>query len=383
MNIFSKTCGVARVLALVCLFAASCRREAEVFPPEIVPVAPPDAAAIRGFYLLNEGNMGSNKATLDFMDLATGEYRRNIYASANPSVPRELGDVGNDLRICGGRLYAVINCSNKVEVMDKFTARRIGQIDIPNCRYIRFHDGWAYVSSYAGPVELDPDYRQLGYVARVDTATLQVVDRCLVGFQPEEMEIVGDKIYVTNSGGYMFPYYENTVSVIDIATFSEIDRIPVARNLHLLCADRHGNLWVSSRGDYYGQPSRLYRIDLDSGATVDSLDIAVSDFFLHGDSLYICSAAWNYVSMSTEVNYGIVDVKRSAIVSRSFISDGTDALISVPYGVAVHPLTGDIYVADAKNYVSPGALHCFDSAGNLKWTVRTGDIPAHFAFLEE
>lgn len=72
----------------------------------------------RGFYLLNEGNMGSNKSTLDYYDFTTGIYTRNIYAEVNPTVPKELGDVGNDIGIYGSKMYAVINCSNKVEVMD-------------------------------------------------------------------------------------------------------------------------------------------------------------------------------------------------------------------------------------------------------------------------
>ncbi|MDR3308881.1 MAG: YncE family protein [Tannerella sp.] len=371
-----------RIIGL-CLCLTSCRSDEEIFPPETVPVDVPEDTSIQGFYLLNEGNMGSNKSTLDYYDYASGEYSRNIFAAANPAVPKELGDVGNDIQIYGSRLYAVINCSNKVEVMSAADARRLGQIDIPNCRYIRFHGGYAYVTSYAGPVQLNPNYEQRGYVAKVDTATFQVIDRCLVGFQPDELEIVGDKIYVANSGGYMFPNYENTVSVIDVPSFTETKRIEVARNLHRLQADRHGNLWVTSRGDYYGQPSRLYYIDLKTETLTDSLDIAVSNFHPDGDSLYLYSVAWSYVSMSSEVTYGIVDVVRKEVVTRNFITDGTDANILIPYGITVNPITKDIYVTDAKNYVSPGTLYCFDRDGRQKWNVRTGDIPAHFVFLEE
>jgi DNA-binding beta-propeller fold protein YncE len=327
--------------------------------------------------------MGSNKSTLDYYDYETGEYNRNIFAFANPSVPKELGDVGNDLQIYGSKLYAVINCSNKVEVMDKHTATRLGQIDIPNCRYIRFHEGYAYVTSYAGPVELNPNYEQRGYVAKVDTATFQVLDRCLVGFQPDELAVVGNKIYVANSGGYMFPNYENTVSVIDIPSFVETKRIEVARNLHRLRADQRGNLWVTSRGDYYTQASRLYYIDLKTETPADSLDIAVSNFHLDGDSLYLYCTAWSYISMSNEVTYGIVDVARKEVVTRNFITDGTEQQIKIPYGIMVNPITKEIYVTDAKNYVSPGTLYCFDKEGKQKWNVRTGDIPAHFVLLEE
>jgi DNA-binding beta-propeller fold protein YncE len=373
------------------LLLTACREDVEIFESETVVVSVPEYTSIQGFYLLNEGNMGSNKSTLDYYDYTEGEYHRNIFGAANPSVVKELGDVGNDVKIYGSKLYAVINCSNKVEVMDAKTAKRLGQIDIPNCRYIRFQGAYAYITSYAGPVEINPDYRQRGFVAKVDTATYEVIDRCLVGYQPDEMEIAGNKIYVTNSGGYMSPNYENTVSVIDIPTFTETERIEVAINLHRLRLDRHGHLWVTSRGDYYGHPSRLYCIDLAASVEtgrapslhIDSLDMAVSNFHLDGDSLYVIGTSWNYQSMSDEITYGIVDVAKKELVSRSFISDGTDKDIQTPYGIMVNPLTKEIYVTDAKNKVLPGMLYCFDKDGKQKWQVRTGDIPAHFVFLGE
>ena len=338
--------------------------------------------SVAAFYLLNEGNMGSNKATLDYYDYASAVYRRNIYAEANPNVPKELGDVGNDLQVYGSRLYAVINCSNKVEVLDARTCKRIGQIDIPNCRYIRLHDRYAYVTSYAGPVEIKPDYEQIGYVAKIDTATLQEVARCLVGYQPDELCIVGNRMYVANSGGYRVPNYEKELSVIDLTTFTEVKRIPVGINLHRVRADRHGQLWVTARGDYYDKPSRLYCIDLATETVSDSLNVAVSDLDIVGDSLYLLATEWSYIDMQDVITYGIVDVKTHQLVSHSFITDGTEKSIQKPYGLRVNPVTGDIYVTDAKNYVTPGTLYAFSKAGVLLWSVRTGDIPAHLTFVE-
>ena len=42
--------------------------------------------------------------------------------------------------------------------------------------------------------------------------------------------------------------------------------------------------------------------------------------------------------------------------------------------------TLNIYITDAGDYVSPGKLYCIDKDGVTKFTVTTGDIPAHFAF---
>lgn len=88
--------------------------------------------------------------------------------------------------------------------MEAATAKRIKQIEIPNCRYIVFDKEYAYVSSYVSPVQIDPN-APLGAVFKVDTTTLEVVDEVTVGYQPEEMEIRFGKLYVANSGGYRVP----------------------------------------------------------------------------------------------------------------------------------------------------------------------------------
>ncbi len=161
---------------------------------------------VLGMYLLNEGNMGSNKCTLDYLDLSgeTIHYLRNIYAERNPNEVKELGDVGNDIQIYGSQLWLVINCSNKVEVCRASDAVKLGKIDVPNCRSVTFHEGYAYVSSYVGPVSIGQD-APLGEVYKIDTLTLKTVGKMTVGYQPEEMAVVAGKLYVANSGGYRAP----------------------------------------------------------------------------------------------------------------------------------------------------------------------------------
>lgn len=335
--------------------------------------------AVKGFFLLNEGNMGSNKASLDFFSYETGKYMRNIYPSRNPDIVKELGDVGNDLAIYGGKLYAVINCSHYVEVMDVKTAKHVGSIDILNCRYIAFNEGKAYVSSYAGPVQIDPNARP-GKVVEVDTTSLKVTREVVVGYQPEEMVITGGKLYVANSGGYRFPNYDTTVSVVDLETFEVINTIDVAINLHRMTKDRFGRIYVSSRGNYYDVGADVYVIDSNTDRLVGNLGIPASEMCISGDSIYMTSVEWNYTTNRNTVSYTLYDVAREKIVSHNFIADGTDKQIQIPYGIAVNPDAKEVFISDAKDYVTPGRLYCFSPEGNLKWEVTTGDIPAHFAF---
>ena len=334
-------------IALIALaLVTSCRKEEPVLPSEPVVVNPWEKVTgdIYGFFLLNEGNMGSNKASLDHYDYETGVYTRNIYGERNPYEVKDLGDVGNDIKIYGDKLWAVINCSNYVEVMDVNTVKHLGKIAIPNCRYLAFKDGYAYVSAYAGPVQIDPNAR-IGYVAKVDTLTLEVVAECIVGYQPEEMAIVGNKLYVANSGGYRVPNYDTTVSVIDLTDFHEMYKIEVGINLHRLEPDNYGNLYVSSRGDYYDIPSKTFIIDTKTDKVTDTLDLLPnSNMTLCRDSLFVYSTEWSYITKEWTVSYAILDTRTKKVVTRNFIKDDTEKRIKTPYGIAVNPIPASFWL---------------------------------------
>lgn len=361
---------------------ASCRSDDEnVIPHKETDTGSTSTAPnYTGFYLLNEGNMGSNKASLDYYDYKSGIYHRNIFAERNPNVTKELGDVGNDLQSYGSRLYAVINCSNLVEVMDARSARHIGEISIPNCRYITFSGRYAYVTSFAGPVELNNPEMRVGYVAKIDTATLTVVDTCNVGYQPEQMVIIGNKMYVANSGGYLVGKYDNRVSVINLSTFTLERNITVGINLSRIVTDGMGHIYVSSQGNYTNKGSQIYVVNT-STDKVDSLNIACSNMVRSGDSLWVYSSDYNKLGNASQRSFVIYDMKRKKVVNNAFITDGTDQNIVLPYGMAVNSLQGEFYITDAGDYVTPGRLYCFTLDGKRKWDVMTGDIPAHFAFV--
>jgi DNA-binding beta-propeller fold protein YncE len=366
------------ILAFLMVIISACRKDPQPLPSEITKVEPEPTSTVKGFYLVNEGNMNMNKASLDYMDLVNGIYTRNLYNQVNPEVTKGLGDVGNDIGRYGSKLYVVVNISNKVEVLNIKTGKKIGQINITNCRYITFNNGKAYVSAYLGKVG-DPKAPN-GIVAEIDTTALKVNRTIEVGRQPEEMAIIGAKLYVANSGGYSPPDYEHTVSVIDLPSFTEIKRIEVAINLSRVKADRYGDLYVTSRGDYYTIPSKLFVIDSQTDQIKKVFNIAASNLVIDDDYAYIYSTEWNYIEGRNKITYNMINTKDETLMDRKFISDGTEKDIKIPYGIAVNPISKDVYVTDAKDYVSPGKLHCYSPEGRLKWSVTTGDIPAHIAF---
>lgn len=378
-------------ISVITLSLIACRGNGPIVEDDPTPTEPETGSSLKGFYLLNEGNMNMNKASLDFYDYRTGIYHRNIYERANPSSVLGLGDVGNDLAIYGSKLYAVINASGKVEVMQVATCKRIKVIDIKNCRYITFAEGKAYVSAYDGPVDLGAPSPN-GFVAQIDTSTLEIINRVEVGRQPEQMAVVGNKLYVTNSGGYSPGDYERTISVIDLATFSVVKKIDVAINLQILDVDNYGDIYIASRGDYYSIPGALFVLDTKTDQVKKKFDMPCSNMTIVGDTAYMISTEYNLQTETWTKNYPMINIASEEVLSKSFISGEVQSMIEMPYGLAVDPMSRNIFITDARDYISPGRILGVDKDGRLRkytapdgskqdFIITTGDIPGHFAFV--
>lgn len=381
------------VLAIALVAAAGCRKEDTLrFLPgengepsdyEVVDAAVNASAEPSGFYLVNQGNQGSNKARLDFLNFHNGFYIRDVFTEYNPEVVKGLGDIGNDVQVYNGKVFVVVNGSHKVEIMDAYTMKRLAQVDVPNCRFIAFDGNSAYVTSYVAK-DKEALKTQKGALYRIDLDTYKVTGQVTVGYQPEQLVIRDGKAYVANSGGYV-ANHDNTVSVVDLKSMKVEYNIEVAVNLELMLVDADGTIWVSSRGNYVDVSSTLnYLVKKgDKYELGGSVNVPVSSMALAGDKMYVIGSTYTNTNgtWALTTTYNIVNAKTRKLESGSFITDGTESDITTAFTVTVNPGNGDIYVTDAKDYVSSGTLHCYTGSGKHKWSVRTGDIPGRIAFL--
>ena len=379
------------VLAIALVAAAGCRKEDTLrFLPgengepsdyEVVDAAVNASAEPSGIYLVNQGNQGSNKARLDFLNFHNGFYIRDVFTEYNPEVVKGLGDTGNDVQVYKGKVFAVVNGSHKVEIMDAYSMKRLAQVDVPNCRFIAFDGNSAYVTSYVAK-DKEALKTQKGALYRIDLDTYKVTGQVTVGYQPEQLVIRDGKAYVANSGGYV-ANYDNTVSVVDLKSMKVEYNIEVAVNLELMLVDAEGTIWVSSRGNYIDVSSTLnYLVKKgDKYELGGSVNVPVSSMSLAGDKIYVIGSTYTPPAWALTTTYNIVNAKTRKLESGSFITDGTESDIATAFTVTVNPGNGDIYVTDAKDYVSSGTLHCYTGSGKHKWSVHTGDIPARIAFL--
>ena len=352
----------------------------------------------RKLFVLNEGGMGSNNATLDFLRFEDGKYISGAFRKMNPDIGAGLGDVGNDIAVHGDEVWIVVNNSGIVEVISARDETEIAAIAVPTPRNIAFDDKYAYVSSWAGAyVAYGADYsvtdsrNPKGQVYRINLSTKKVEGSVEVGYQPEGIAVYKGKVYVANSGGISSQLppaysYDNTVSILDAASFQLEKNVEVQVNLKNIYATSDGTIYVSTLGNYYDIHSGLYAFKAANpsqavrvqGTMVKEESTYVSASYQVGDEIY-CIGTESEFDWSAPRKYYAWSVKGERGSFYPLELDGT------PYGICV--LEGNdgsrfMLVADAGDYFNPGTLSCYrldHNENNKLWTVASGVCPGHFA----
>ena len=325
-----------------------------------------------GLYILCDGNYTLNNSTLALYNFRNGTLNTDYFQTNNG---RKLGDTGNDLQRYGSKLYVVVNGSSQIEVLDAVTGVSVRQIPLfdgskgRQPRFITFWEGKAYICSFDGTV------------ARIDTATLNVEAYVHVGRNPDGIAVSHGKLYVSNSGGLDYASslgYDNTVSVIDLSTFSEKKRITVGLNPGKMKADIYGYVYVASRGDYQSTSGVWQCIDANTDEVVATYDLSVTNFDFYGNLAYL----YSYDNKNKESWIKVFNLRSGEVVQNSFIKDGTK--ITTPYGINVNPDNGDVFITDAGNYVSMGDVYCFSQDGLLKYKIaNVGISPNSVLYVED
>ena len=339
---------------LLIMVLASCHKD------KIIPVPDKPAATRAGLYILNQGGFGSNNSTLTYYDYTSKQLTADIFSTVNGT---KLGDTGNDMEIYGSKMYIAVNNSDRIDVLDSKTGKLIKQNKLHQCRSIAFYNGNAFITSYDGNV------------AVMDTVTLTINKLIFVGRNPEQLVVSNNKLYVANSGGLSFGNPDKTVSVIDLTSLSEIKKITVTANPVSITADTYGNVYVLSLGDFAkilpGMTIINSTTDVVKSQPLVSLGFNIP-IAAQGDFVY-------YVTADNKI--AVYNAKTQTPAQANFITDGT--VITAPYDVAADPLTGEIFVTDAKDYSSNGELFAFDKTGKKEYSIITGINPGKVAFVNK
>ena len=331
-----------------------------------------------GVFVLSEGLFNQNNSTLSWIDFTTGQPDSwnsdagRSYDAFEKVNGRRIGDTANDLLLYGSRLYIAVSESSTIEILEASTCRSLKQIPLSSeehasqPRRMTAHKDFVYVCCFDGTV------------TRIDTLTMESDATVQVGRNPDGICCANGKLYVSNSGGLDTRNPDNTVSVIDLDTFTEVKRITVRSNPGNIYADGTG-VYVVSRGIFdYGTmdyDSRLQRIDTQTDEVTATFNIPVLNMDI------VDGRAWFY-GYGAGGTIQILDLETGQILDSDFITDGTR--IQCPYAIKVEPVTRKVYVCDAIDYVTPGSLLCFSPEGRLLYQVQgIGINPNTVTFCDE
>lgn len=327
----------------------------------------PSGAYDNGVLILNEGGFLKGNASVSFLSEAAGaEVENDIFSLVNGG--GLLGDTAQDMGFNGDLAYIVLNGSNKIEVVNRYTFAGETTIStgLVNPRYIAFANGKAYVTCWGDASVATDDY-----VAVINLALNTVGATIPVAEGPESIVEENGKLYVAHSGGYN---YGNTVSVIDASSNTVTKSITVGDVPNSLEVE-NGNLYVLCGGvpSWGGTETagELNVISLNNNTVTKTLDFAAAT---HPSNLVIED---NNIFYTIDNGVYSTPIASGSLPASPLFTTADQGVYGI-YGFAVED--GRIYVADAGDYSAAGKVYIYSAAGVLQNDFVVGVIPSGFYF---
>jgi len=330
----------------------SCKKDEEEIPMP-APGVTDETGYLHGKFVINEGSFLSNNASISYIN-ASNAVTNDVYLQVNAV---ELGDVLQSFAVIGERGYAVLNNSQRVEVVNMRTMQHVTDFTVDYPRHILSIGGEkAYVTNGSG----------MGVVKVVNTTTNTITSEIPVGLGPERMLQVEGKVLVMNNGYGA----GNSISVIDIATDAVVNTITLSDGPAQAIRDANGKVWVLCSGqvlyddmwNVIGHSSAvLYKLDgtnfsQEAYFTIGSEGdhpgrLSVSP---DGNTIYYLNNGLYAFSASDDTATGVL-----------LISDNCTS-------IDIDPATGDIWSAGISDFMNPSWVYHYTSTGSLIDSLEVG-----------
>ncbi len=322
----------------------------------------------KGLYIVNEGNYMYGNASLSYYYIESEEVHNDVFFNTN-SLP--LGDVAQSMVIRNGLAYVVINNSGKIYILDANTFEYKGKITGLNSpRYIHFiSDTKAYVTDLYGKSIAIVNPQAMEITGSIDVSTS---DNQFYRHSTDQM-VQFENLIFTNCWSY-----DNQILVIDSETDEVVDSIQVQEQPAALVLDNYGKIWTITDGGYTmnGTTSTpaLIKIDAETREIERTIYFNNTDHPIElklngaGDRLYFLNS----------------DVYTMDVITGSepelFVESPYETVIGGYYGLALDPITDEVYVADAIDFVQQGVIYRYTSNAEPVDTFKVGIVPGEFCF---
>ena len=317
-----------------------------------------------GLFIINEGNFQYGNATLSYYNPTTKIVENEVFNRANAM---KLGDVAQSMTIHNGVGWIVVNNSHAVFAIDITTFKEIGRItNFTSPRYMHFvSDEKAYVTQIWDNriyIVNPKRYEVTGYI--------ECPNMTMASGSTEQMVQYGDYVYVVCWS------YQNRILKIDSRSDEVVGELEIGVQPTSIVLDKNNKLWVVTDGGYADSPygyeaPALYRIDAESFTVEKSFKFSLGD---SPSEIQINGTKDTIYWINDDVWAMSVDDERLPV--RPFLPyDET-----LYYGLTVNPHSGDVYVADAIDYVQAGKVYRYSAQGVLLDEFYVGVIPGAFCW---
>lgn len=328
-----------------------------------------------GVLVLNQGGFLEDNSSISYISFDINTLQNDIFSAINPTIT--LGDTGQDIGFYNNLAYIVLNVSNKIEIVNRYTMQHVATIStgLSNPRYIAFANGKGFVTNWGDGTNTADDY-----VAVINLSTNTVSSEIPVVEGPERIIENNGKLYVAHTGGFG---YGNSITVLDSTNNLVLNNFPVGDVPNTMQID-NGSLWVACSGNPSNAPietaGKIVKINLSTNAIEKTL--AYSDSKKHISNLNILNSNLYYT-----VDNGVYKLATSetGLLNTPTFSTATQGIYGI-YCMAIK--NNHIYIGDAGDYSSNGKVviyslgstQDFPTIGVLQKTHTVGVIPAGFYF---
>lgn len=304
-------------------------------------------------FILTQGNYTGIEGEFDVFDFATSKMAQGAYKAANG---QKLGDTPQCGVAYGSKIYLGTFSSNTVDIINASDYKSLKRIRLDEVkvkgkrpRSMVAYKGKVYISMYDG------------YVARLDTTSLEIEADVKVGPNPDVMTLHKGKLYVPNTNGEDYEYdpatgmttyhFGNTASVVDLETFTVTKTFETPLNPNKFASDGE-NLVLLCMGDYGNVPARVYRVndDFSCDALTDATIMSVGN-----GNVYFINQPYTAAGIPEAV-YGMCDIRTGKV------SDWKVTPVDYASNIAVDSKHSKIIIS---SYIMNGGWPAYDAAGYI------------------
>lgn len=309
----------------------------------------PLGAYDNGVLILNEGNFGTPNASVSYLSNDLTIFQNNIFGVVNPT--KVLGDVAQSMTFNGDKAYIVINNSNEVEVVNRYTFVSLATITekLENPRYSVVLNGKLYVTNATSQA-----------VTVYDASTYAYITSIALNKTAEKIVAANNKLYVMN-GAYGSG---NEVTVINTTTNTVSSTITVENGVNSI-EEKDATVYVLCGNS---SKSKLFKINTttDIATSIESATLSNAlNMDIDGNKIYYTKGTGVYAMSLTATSF-----------SETPLFSVTDNSWSTFYGFGA--IDGNIYSGDANAFSADGIVTVYSSTGTVLKTVTAGMGPNGF-----